>query len=78
MLVRNIIQNNITLSAIILFIIIFTTIQLLKPDIFYNIDGSIRSFGVGYRNKTILPIWLLSIFLGILSYISVMYFITYA
>ena len=77
MLVRNIIQNNITLTAILLFIIIFTTIQLAKPDIFYNIDGSIRSFGVGYRNKTILPIWLLSIFLGILSYILVMYFITY-
>ena len=32
---------------------------------------------VGYKNKTILPIWLLSIILGIFSYLVVMYYITY-
>ena len=59
------IRENITLVAVILFVIIFGTIQIMKPACFYNRDGSIREFGIGYRNKTILPIWLLSLLLGI-------------
>lgn len=76
-MIHRFIQTNVAFTAILLFMIVFTSIQLAKPAILYNLDGSIRSFGVGYRNKTILPIWLLSIFIGILSYISVMYYITY-
>jgi hypothetical protein len=74
---RNYIRENITLFAVILFVIIFGFIQLFKPACFYNKDGSIREFGIGYRNKTILPIWLLSIVLGILCYLAVMYYIAY-
>jgi hypothetical protein len=74
---RNYIKENITLVAIILFIIIFGTIQMMKPACFYNKDGSIREFGIGYRNKTILPIWLLSLLLGILCYLAVMYYVSY-
>jgi hypothetical protein len=74
---RHYIRENITLFAIILFVIIFGSIQILKPSCFYNKDGSIREFGVGYKNKTILPIWLLAIILGILCYLAVMYYITY-
>ena len=74
---RNIIQNNITLVAIILFITIFSLIQLSKPVFLYNTDGSIREFGVGYKNKTIFPIWLLSIVLGIVCYVIVMYYIVH-
>jgi hypothetical protein len=55
----------------------FGTIQMIKPAFLYNKDGSIREFGVGYKNKTILPIWLLSIILGILSYLFVMYYVAY-
>jgi hypothetical protein len=76
-MIRRFIQNNVAFTAILIFMLVFTSIQLIKPDILYNLDGSIRSFGVGYRNKTIMPIWLLSIFMGILSYIFVMYYITY-
>jgi len=68
------IRENITLFAIILFVVIFGTIQLMKPNCFYNRDGSLRDFGVGYRNKTILPVWLLSIVLGILCYLAVLYY----
>ena len=71
------IRENITLIAVILFVIIFGIIQMMKPACFYNRDGSIREFGIGYRNKTILPIWLFSIILGILSYLFVLYFVTY-
>ena len=74
---RKYIRENITLFAIILFIIIFGIIQIIKPACFYNKDGSIREFGIGYKNKTILPIWLLSIILGILCYLFIMYYVSF-
>ena len=70
------IRENITLVAVILFVIIFGIIQMMKPACFYNRDGSIREFGVGYRNKTILPIWLLSLLLGIICYLAVLYYVS--
>ena len=69
------IRENITLIAVILFVIIFGIIQMMKPACFYNRDGSIREFGIGYKNKTILPIWLLSLILGIVCYLAVLYYI---
>lgn len=69
------IRENITLVSIILFVIIFGSIQMMKPACFYNKDGSIREFGIGYKNKTILPIWLLSLVLGILCYLAVLYYV---
>jgi uncharacterized membrane protein YozB (DUF420 family) len=72
------IRENKTFVAIILFIIIFGSIHVVKPACFYNKDGSIREFGIGYRNKTILPIWLLSLVLGILCYLAVMYYVSYS
>jgi lipopolysaccharide export LptBFGC system permease protein LptF len=47
----------------------FGLIIMIKPAFLYNKDGSVREFGIGYRNKTILPIWLLSLILGIVSYL---------
>ncbi len=74
---RNIIRDNVTLVSIFLFVIIFSSIQIYKPSFLYNTNGSIREFGVGYKNKTILPIWLLSIVLGIVCYLIVMYYIAH-
>ena len=74
---KNYIRENPTLLAIVIFIIIYGSIQIIKPSCFYNKDGSIREFGIGYRNKTILPIWLLSLVLGILSYLAVVYYLNY-
>lgn len=70
------VRENKPLIAIILFVIIFGIIQMMKPTCFYNKDGSIREFGIGYRNKTILPIWLLSLLLGILCYLVVLYYVS--
>jgi hypothetical protein len=67
------IRQNITLVAVILFVIIFGIVQMIKPACFYNSSGSIREFGVGYKNKTILPIWLFSLLLGIVCYLAVLY-----
>ncbi len=74
---QKLIRENVTFVAIFLFIIIFAIIQMIKPGFLYKSDGSIREFGVGYKNKTILPIWLLSIILGILCYLAVMYYIAH-
>ena len=76
-MLRSFIRNNITLTSIILFIIIFATVHVMKPSCLYKQDGSIREFGVGTKNKTIMPIWLFSIILGILCYLFVSYYIAY-
>jgi hypothetical protein len=73
---REFIRNNQTLVAIILFVVIFGIIQTMKPGFLYNKDGSVKEFGVGYKNKTIFPIWLLSLVLGILCYLLVLYYIS--
>jgi hypothetical protein len=70
------IRNNPILVSIILFLTIFIFFQLLKPGFLSNRDGSLRQFGVGYRNKTIVPVWLLSIILGILSYLFVRFYLS--
>ncbi len=77
-MLKQFVRDNVTLVSIIVFLIIYSLIQMNRPAIFYNLDGSIRDFGVGYKNKTILPIWLLSIILGILSYLAVLYYISYS
>ena len=74
---RNFIRDNVTLVSIILFITIFSMIQLSKPAFLYNTDGSIREFGVGYKNKTVLPIWVFAIILAILSYLAVSYYLMF-
>ena len=60
---------------IVLFILLFTIVHLTKPGLIYNPDGSFREFGVGYRHKTVIPIWIVSIILAILSYIAVSYYL---
>jgi hypothetical protein len=71
-------RNNTTFVAIIIYLIIFTIIQIIKPNYLFNNNGSLREFGIGYKNKTILPMWLFSLLLGILTYIMVLYYITYS
>ena len=76
-MIKNFIRNNNTFVSIIIFISIFSFVHLIKPAFLYKSDNSVREFGIGYKNKTILPIWLLSIILGILSYLFVMYYVAY-
>jgi hypothetical protein len=70
-------RNNKPLVSIILFLLVFIFIHMMKPAFLYNRDNSLREFGVGYKNTTILPLWLFSIILGILIYVSVMYYSSY-
>lgn len=72
---KSYIRENITLVSVAMFVVIFGTIQYMKPACFYNRDGSIREFGVGYSSKTILPVWLLSLLLGLVCYLTVLYYV---
>ena len=76
-MLRTFTRNNITLVSILLFISVFGIVQLIKPAFLYKTDGSTRDFGIGYKNKTIMPVWLFSIILGILSYLFVLYYLAY-
>ena len=66
------------LSQLIQSLLMFLTsyliiVMFLKPRWIYNRDGTLREFGIGYNKKTILPLWLLSLFLGIICFAVVHY-----
>ena len=71
--IKPFIRNNLAGTAILLYTIVFMLVQYANPSFIYNDDGSLREFGVGYSSKTVLPIWLVAIILGILSYLAVYY-----
>jgi len=77
-MISSFIRANKTFIAIILFLSIFGIFICVKPTFLFNKDGSIREFGLGYKNKTILPLWLFSLVLGILCYLSVIYYVNYS
>ena len=70
------IRKHINSFSIIIFLLSFILLNYVQPGFLYNNDGTIREFGIGQRRKTILPIWLISIILGILSYVTVLYYKT--
>jgi hypothetical protein len=65
-------QNKLSF-AILLFLIIFSVIHYLKPALIYNEHGGFRHFGLGYKQKTVIPIWIVSIVLAIMCYLAVYY-----
>ena len=74
---RNFAQTNVPLVALILFFVIYGIVATTQPSFLYKQDKSLRQFGVGYRNKTILPMWLFSLLLGVLCYLVVIYYLEY-
>ena len=54
--------------AILLFMFIYGIFYALKPAFAYNEDGTLKPFGLGYTNRTVLPIWVLVIIFAIISY----------
>ena len=58
--------------SILLFLAIFSLIHITKPMLLYNKEGGFRPFGVGYRHKTVIPIWGVAIVLAIFSYLAVL------
>jgi fumarate reductase subunit C len=72
---RSYIRRNITSVAIILFVIVFCLVQMFAPHFLYNENGSLREFGIGYKKKTVIPIWLVALILAIFSYLFVLYYL---
>ena len=65
---------NILFVVIAVYILLYGLIITFKPSIIYdNNKDCLRQFGVGYRNTTILPLWLVSILLAIICYFIVIY-----
>ena len=71
------INRNPTMFALLLYCIAFVGIVLTRPQFLFKHNGSIRVFGIGYREKTIIPLWLFSIILGIFSYMATLYIINF-
>lgn len=74
---KSFVRVNKTLIAITLFLLIFLTMHQIKPALLYEKDGSFRKFGVGYKQKTVVPIWLVAIFLSILCYLAVLSYLVF-
>lgn len=55
-------------SAIIIYLILISFLVFFKPHYVFDENGQHKEFGVGYTNKTLLPIWLICFLLAILSY----------
>lgn len=70
-------KDNMIYVAIFVFIALFGLVNAFRPSIIYNRDLSFRRFGIGYKNKSVLPIWLFSIVLSIVVYVVAMYVYEY-
>lgn len=74
---RAFILKNINLTAVIIFLFLYVVLVTIKPGLMFTKEGLIRDFGIGYKNKTVTPVWLITIILAILSYLLVHIFILY-
>jgi hypothetical protein len=70
-------REALSIIAVFIFLVFFGIINAFRPSIIYNKDLSFRRFGIGYKNKTVIPIWMLSIVLAILVYVLVTYLFEY-
>lgn len=55
-------------SSIIIYLLIIIIILILKPKTLFDNNGNSKQFGIGLKNKTILPIWLVFLLIAIFSY----------
>jgi len=76
-MLRQFVITNINLVSIILFLLLFAIIMVTKPNIMFDKNGKPREFGIGYKNKTILPLWLAVIILAIISYLAILCYINF-
>ena len=74
-LTKKLVRLNKVLFAVLLFVTAFTVIHMNKPLLMYSEEGGFRPFGVGYKHKTVIPIWVASIVLAIFSYLAVLVYV---
>ena len=76
-MLRLFVVKNINLVSIVVFLLLFAMIMITKPSIMFDKNGKPREFGIGYKNKTILPLWLTVIILAIISYLTILCYINF-
>lgn len=74
---KNFVRINKLSVSILIFIVLFSIVHISKPSLLYTKEGGFRQFGVGYKQKTVVPIWIVAILLAILSYLGVLYYIMF-
>ena len=72
MLSRKFVSKNKVSFAILLFLAIFAGFHAWKPSFAYADSGAFRPFGIGYKHKTVIPIWLIAVLLAIISYLAIL------
>jgi hypothetical protein len=73
-MLRNIVQTHRAMFALLLFGVLFGAFHWAKPAFAYNSDGTFRPFGIGYKQKTVISVWVVTIILAIFSYTAVIYY----
>jgi len=76
MLTRSFMKKHIISFSVLLFVAIYLIINHIKPSFLYTNEGALRQFGLGYKNKTVIPLWLIAIIAAILSYTIILYWLT--
>lgn len=74
-MLKNFVRIHKVNIAIFIFLVVFSSLHFLKPQLVYNDEGGFRPFGLGYRNKTVIPAWLVAIIIAIFSYLGVLYYL---
>ena len=69
---RKFVSKNKVSFAVLLFLAIFVGFHTWKPSFAYADSGAFRPFGIGYKHKTVIPIWLIAMLLAIISYLAIL------
>ena len=77
MLSKTAMRKNKVAVSILLFIVVYGIFYIAKPAFAYNEDGTLKPFGLGYSNKTVILAWLVAIILVILCYYLIMVYFTF-
>jgi hypothetical protein len=68
------VRRHIISTAMWLYIILYFLVVYTRPGFLYNRDGTLKTFGLGFRRKTVFPAWVLAISLAILTYVAVLFY----
>lgn len=69
------VKNHVVLVTITIFLLLLSLIMIFRPAFIFNKNGTMKEFGIGYKNKTVLPIWMVIILLAIISYFFTLYYL---
>jgi hypothetical protein len=71
---RKMVQMHRPMFAILVFAVLITAFHWLKPAFAYTPEGGFRPFGIGYKHKTVMSVWVVTIILAIFSYAAIIYY----